>query len=207
VQEIRTVEASHFDAAERCWNFPRVKSKGKRVPRTVYLTDTAFEITKRLAEKHPAGPIFRNSRGKPWTKNAIRLRFRKIVKPPRMNCSYCDQPAVAFIRGAFVPASETQGRNRRYVCTGCVKRRNLADHMLGNIRLPIAGLEGACAMRFRHSFATRALKNRVASLTVSVLLGHRDTRMVSRVYGHLEKDPQFLLDELKRATATNQPPS
>ncbi len=44
VQEIRRVEARHFDERERCWCFPRVASKGKRVPRTVYLTDTALEV-------------------------------------------------------------------------------------------------------------------------------------------------------------------
>src|SRR5262249_49811713 len=30
----------------------------------------------RLAKEHPDGPLFRNSRGQPWTGNAIRCRFR-----------------------------------------------------------------------------------------------------------------------------------
>jgi integrase len=75
--------------------------------------------------------------------------------------------------------------------------------MLGSILLPIRGLEDACPTSFRHSFATRAFKNRVAGMTLSVLLGHTDTRMVSRVYGHLEQDPGFLREELVRATAMN----
>ena len=36
------------------------------------------ELTRRLAERHPEGPLFRNSRGKPWTRNAIRCRFRQL---------------------------------------------------------------------------------------------------------------------------------
>jgi integrase len=41
------------------------------------------------------------------------------------------------------------------------------------------------AYNFRHSFATRALLNRVPLAEVAGLLGHADSSMVSRVYGHL----------------------
>ena len=36
------------------------------------------ELTRKLAKRHPEGPLFRNSRGKPWTRNAIRCRFRQL---------------------------------------------------------------------------------------------------------------------------------
>jgi site-specific recombinase XerD len=43
------------------------------------------EITGKLAERHPKGPLFRNSRKKPWTRNAIRCRFRQLRrKPPHL---------------------------------------------------------------------------------------------------------------------------
>ena len=200
VQEIRRVEAKHFIEAERCWLFPRKQSKGKRSPRIVYLNDVAFEITKRLAEESPEGPIFRNSKSKPWTKNAIVHRFNKIARPSVKKCAYCDDNAVAFLRGMFVPPNEKHGRTYTYVCKACIKKKKLTKGMLGKIVLPIAGLEEACATSFRHSFITRALKNRVAGITVSVLVGHADTRMISRVYSHLEQDPVFLHEELKRAT-------
>jgi integrase len=77
VQEIRLVEAKHFDRAERRWVFPPSKSKGKQVSRVVYLSDTAFEISKRLAAQHPEGMLFRNRQGRQWTRNAIKCRFRK----------------------------------------------------------------------------------------------------------------------------------
>jgi len=202
VQEIRLVEAKNFNEAERCWEFKRTKSKGKRVPRTVYLTDTALEITRRLASQHPSGPIFRNSKGEPWTRNAIRCRFRKLVQAPRHNCYRCGDTAAAFIRGPHVPKDQKSGRKRVYICDQCITKKKLAETHIRRIPQPLEGLQGLCGTSFRHTFASRALRNRVSSLTVSVMLGHSDTRMVSRVYGHLEKDPAFIREELKRATAT-----
>lgn len=66
-QEVREVESKHFDRAAKCWEFPVIESKGKREKRIVLLSDRAFEICRRLALKHPDGPIFRNPRDKPWT--------------------------------------------------------------------------------------------------------------------------------------------
>jgi integrase len=201
VQEIRKVEAKHFVEAERCWLFPRSQAKGKRSPRIVYLTDKAIEITKRLAAKTPTGPIFRNRKGRPWTKDTLSRRFRVLARPPQKPCAYCSTKSVAFIRGPFVPAAERNGRKYIFVCGDCIKKKKLTKEMLGKVFLPIEGLDEACPTSFRHSFITRALKNRVAGITVSVLVGHRDTRMISRVYSHLEQDPAFLQEELKRATS------
>jgi hypothetical protein len=44
-------------------------------------------------ERYPTRPLFRNSRGKPWTRNAIRCRFRNLrAKLPRLkgvvSCTY-----------------------------------------------------------------------------------------------------------------------
>jgi integrase len=40
-------------------------------PRTVLLSARAREILAALAQQHPEGPLFRNSRGHAWTRNAI----------------------------------------------------------------------------------------------------------------------------------------
>ncbi len=79
-QEVRMITAWNFEEENERWVFETVNSKGKKAQRVVYLTEKALEISKRLAEKNPTGPIFRNSVGKPWTKNAIRCRFRKFEK-------------------------------------------------------------------------------------------------------------------------------
>lgn len=48
--------------------------------RHVYLTAEMVTLTQALVEKYPSGPLFRNSRGRPWTHNAIRIRFRNLRK-------------------------------------------------------------------------------------------------------------------------------
>jgi integrase len=49
------------------------------------------------------------------------------------------------------------------------------------------------AYSYRHTFATNALLEDVPIATVSALLGHVDTRMVSRNYGHLEQHQEHLV--------------
>lgn len=51
----------------------------------------------------------------------------------------------------------------------------------------------------RHGFATDALVNGVPLEAVSELLGHRDTRMVSKVYGHLDQAKDYLLNAADKA--------
>jgi len=77
-QEIRKVTAAHIDLSNARWIFPVSQAKGKRKPRVVYLSELALEITKRLMEKNPEGPIFRNRCGKPWTASATNCRFRRL---------------------------------------------------------------------------------------------------------------------------------
>jgi len=70
-QEARTMEARWFNREDRCWEFPREESKGKVKRRVVLLDDVAFEITQRLALRNPEGPIFRNTQGNLWRKQAL----------------------------------------------------------------------------------------------------------------------------------------
>jgi integrase len=53
------------------------------------------------------------------------------------------------------------------------------------------------AYSFRHTFATRALEKGVDSVTVGTLMGHRDTSMVSRVYGHISGNRKLLRNALE----------
>jgi integrase len=54
------------------------KKTGK--PRLIHLPPEALELTKALMVKLQQGPLFRNSRGEPWTRNAVRIRFRNLRK-------------------------------------------------------------------------------------------------------------------------------
>jgi integrase len=76
--EMRTMEAHFYDKKFSRVVFPRLKSKGKKRQRVIYLDEIAGAIVERLCEDFPSGPIFRNRRGEPWKKNAIKDRFRRL---------------------------------------------------------------------------------------------------------------------------------
>jgi integrase len=79
--EVAKVSAEHIDLARGVWVFAKHKTVNKTgKARIVYLCPEAVELTKRLLAKYPDGPILRNARGKPWTRNAIRIRFRNLRK-------------------------------------------------------------------------------------------------------------------------------
>lgn len=79
-QESLRVEARYVDLEHSRWVFPPAKSKGKRRPRIVYLNDDALSITKRNMQLWPEGPIFRNTRSRPWTKDAVNCRMERLSK-------------------------------------------------------------------------------------------------------------------------------
>jgi integrase len=89
-QEVRVVEAAHFEPQFKRWVLPRELSKGKRHNRIVYLNPTAFALTNRLASLNPSGPIFRNRHGRPWDKNSINCRFRRLQRRLKISglCAY-----------------------------------------------------------------------------------------------------------------------
>ncbi|QDV71858.1 tyrosine-type recombinase/integrase [Botrimarina mediterranea] len=80
-QELRRVEARHFDARRGTWLFPQEENKTGEAtgrPRVVFLPPALVELSKRLAKENPTGPLFRNAHGGTWTANAIRCRFRRM---------------------------------------------------------------------------------------------------------------------------------
>jgi integrase len=79
-QEVRRVEARHFDRAERCWVFSKDESKGKQDARIVHLTDKVFDICQRLTLKNPVGPLFRNRAGRPWSTQGLDWRCLRLSK-------------------------------------------------------------------------------------------------------------------------------
>jgi integrase len=78
--EMFKFDDTHFDGNKLV--LPIIDSKGKKRSRVVYLPDEALAIVKRLAAR--PGKLFRNRRGKPWNRNSIRLRFRRLKKELKM---------------------------------------------------------------------------------------------------------------------------
>ena len=89
-QEMRRMEARHYESAFVRLVLLREESKGKKRRRVVYLDGIACEIVERLIACHPRGPVFRNSRGQPWTADALSARFRRLRKKLSMPklCAY-----------------------------------------------------------------------------------------------------------------------
>lgn len=80
-QEVRAIEARHVDWEAGKIVFPPKESKGRRAHRVIYFgTEKAREIVARLAVAHPEGPILRNAKGNPWTKDAINCAFCRVKK-------------------------------------------------------------------------------------------------------------------------------
>jgi integrase len=77
--ELMALEASDMDHDGGVW---RVKDKIRRhtgsPTREVYPPPAAVAIGRRLAEQWPEGPVFRNARKRPWTRNAMACGYRRI---------------------------------------------------------------------------------------------------------------------------------
>lgn len=77
-QEARIIEADWI--SDRVVRIPADLSKGKRRARVIYLTAEAEKIVRLLAADNPQGKLFRNSRARAWTKDAINCAFVRLKK-------------------------------------------------------------------------------------------------------------------------------
>jgi integrase len=77
--EVMRVTAADVDPDACVWVLGRHKTADKTgKPRVIYLTPAMVGLSRRLCERHPAGPLFRNRAGRPWNRNAVRCRFRRL---------------------------------------------------------------------------------------------------------------------------------
>jgi len=77
--EIRKVTAADCFPDLGVWRLETHKTEEKtEEARIIYLTPPMVNLCRKLIAEHPAGPLFRNSRGGPWTKSSIRLRFYRL---------------------------------------------------------------------------------------------------------------------------------
>jgi integrase len=77
--EVTTLTAAQVDLAAGVWmvvNKTRTKTGVELRP--VPLVPDMVELSRRLMKQRPEGPIFRNSRDRPWTRNAMACRFRVL---------------------------------------------------------------------------------------------------------------------------------
>ncbi|MEM8669324.1 MAG: tyrosine-type recombinase/integrase [Planctomycetota bacterium] len=85
--EARSIEARHVDLENDLIHFPPSEAKGELRDRVIYLT----ELSRSIIEKrvHRDGPLFVNRNGRPWTKDAIACRFKRLrEKLGQPMCAY-----------------------------------------------------------------------------------------------------------------------
>ena len=202
-QESLRVEARHVDLANSRWVFPQKEAKGKKLPRIIYLSDTALAITKRLMLKNPDRQLFRNSRGAPWTPDAVNCVFDRIQIRMGLEELMCRDLTVApedIVE--FIPQLKTHRRVKgNDVVKSEAELRGEAKRKLTN-RLAAAHAPRYSLYALRHTWATRALQNGLDGLTVAILMGHSDPSTLARVYQHLAHNPHHLLSQAKKAAAT-----
>ncbi len=198
-QESLRVEARHVDLETCRWVFPESEAKGE-IGRAVYLTPGALEITRQLMARYPRGKLFRNSDGKPWTTSAVNCGFIRLQQ----------KMGLSVIKDEGITISEKAIRDfaRKLAPTRMVKgveteksKRQL--HIEARRKLRLRKAESLarkyCLYTLRHSWATHALERGVDSVTVGVLMGHADPSTLAKVYQHLAQNPQYLLEQARKA--------
>jgi integrase len=185
-QEILAVTASHVDLVGSRWVFKKSEEKMKRRIRVVYLTEEALEITKRLMAQQPSGPLFRNSRGKPWSSSSVSCQFKRLKS--RIGLVEYQRLGLAPDPAAIAALQEQLSQNRRRAEVKVTKtERELYLEARRRVRnRQAAALSPSYSLyALRHSFATRALEQGVDALTVGALMGHADGgSTLARVYAH-----------------------
>lgn len=79
--EVASVTAADVDLKLGVWILQQHKTAKKTgKDRIIYLTPTMVELTQRLVEANPSGPLFRGRQQRPLTNQSIRLRFRYLRK-------------------------------------------------------------------------------------------------------------------------------
>jgi integrase len=76
--EVMKVRAADIQLDRGLWLLASKTTRRTGKMREVVLTDEVGAICRRLIALHPDGPIFRNAKGRPWTRNAMACRFARL---------------------------------------------------------------------------------------------------------------------------------
>lgn len=205
-QESLRVQTRHIELENRRWVFQPKEAKGKRDPRIVYLSDEALEITRRrLRCDDPNSSLFANSKGASWTTEAVNCAFdrlqermgRAAIKSLGIDAS--DDEVQAFIP-KLCPTKREKGKIREK--RPAELRYEAVEKLRGRLRRKHATRYSLYALR--HSWATNALKQGLDTLTVAILMGHRDPSTLARVYQHLGQNPEHMQEQARKAAANKR---
>jgi len=196
--ELFTAQARFFEPDNSRLVFPIRLSKGQRVHRVVYLNAAALAIVKRCCLKNPDGPFLRNTEGRPWcgeSVNCVFQRVRRELGRRRLKAAGLFPPPVKRLTGT--PAQRDPVKRAEQHAMVLARRKQIGK---------LAWEHGTkySLYAFRHAFCTEALENGLDAVTVSVLMGHRDTTMISRVYSHVHQRHEHMKQAANRASDRRQ---
>jgi integrase len=104
--EVATLEADQVDLERGVWNVRnKTRTSTGQPTRPVPLVPELLALSRRLIRANPSGPIFRNARGNPWTRNAIALGFRRL----RARHGFGPEASAYAIRHRFAVEALRQG--------------------------------------------------------------------------------------------------
>ncbi len=187
-QEILRVEARHYEPAHKRWVLPPSEAKGKKRPRIVYLPPYALAVTVRLCSKFPKGRLFRNTRDKPWTTDAVNNGFTRLqVRMGKDALKKGGHDLKVLTMAAFGLDAKA------YKALGWREQTKLTNKVASSYA-PHYSLYS-----FRHSWATNALETGLDALTVATLMGHSDPSTLARVYSHISSNPEHMSSQALRA--------
>ena len=199
-QESLIVEARHVDLTNSRWVFPIAESKTD-LPRFVYLTDRALEITQRRMLRYPRGPLFRNSTGEPWTTDAVNCAFTRIQV--RMGQRIMKQQGIELDRKEIEDFAKSLKPTRK--AKGKIVPKTQGE-LLEEARKKITYRKTAklapkfCLYTIRHTWMNRLLTSGCDALTVAILAGHCDPSTLVKTYQHLSQNPAYMLSQAKKAS-------
>jgi integrase len=78
--EVAKVTAADFHPDIGAWVLSDHKTERLGRKRVIYLTPRLVDLTRHLAEKYPAGPLFRNRCGRPWSLKTLDMAFLRLRK-------------------------------------------------------------------------------------------------------------------------------
>jgi integrase len=193
-QEIRKIEARFFDAAASRIIFPPKEAKGKKYYRIIYLTPRAKDIVAGLAESRPHGPLLLNSEGQPWTKDAINCSFRRLRVVLGLRIMEANGEAIEEVprfRKWDVKAERLAEARREHRERLKRRRKDIKKRAMELTKQYHLGA-------LRKGYATEALKAGIDVVSLAHLMGHRDPSMISKVYGQVQHDPDYMASLAKR---------
>jgi site-specific recombinase XerD len=202
-QEAKHLESRHVQIDKQRAVIPGEEAKGG-IARAIYFpTERSLDIIKRLVEEYPTGLLFRNNKGNPWTAFAVKLRFERLQiavgrheMAKRGLVSAVTDEAIEKLVGKLSKTRVNRAAGKKTEKTAAELRREARIMLVAREAKQYAKRHRQYDLR--HTFVTRKLKAGVDSHVVAALAGHKDTKMIDKVYSHVADDHQFMLEQAQK---------